>query len=205
MGWMTATLSKDLVPPLLCTWVKLRKRNLTALDTNVSRTLIVKEWVLIRCSLYCFLYLAVTLDRAWPSFWHTVGTQYMLTSGIHKVVCKNIKKKKKSKQYLYSKPPTFFCQPESFFFFFLFFLGSHLQHMEIPRPGIESELQLPATATATQDPSCVWDLHDSSQQPESLTHWQRLGIKPTSSWILVGFVTAELQGKVLWILSILKT
>ena len=25
----------------------------------------------------------------------------------------------------------------------------------------------------------------------SLTHWARLGIKPTSSWILVGFVTTE--------------
>ena len=34
-------------------------------------------------------------------------------------------------------------------FFFLFFLGPHLQHMEIPRLGVESELQLLATATAT--------------------------------------------------------
>ena len=45
---------------------------------------------------------------------------------------------------------------ESFFFFFslLFFLGLHLQHMEIPRPGVESELQLLAytTATAMPDP-----------------------------------------------------
>ena len=30
--------------------------------------------------------------------------------------------------------------PPSFFFFFLVFLGLHLQHMEIPRPGVESEL-----------------------------------------------------------------
>uniref|UniRef100_A0A4X1WCH5 Uncharacterized protein n=1 Tax=Sus scrofa TaxID=9823 RepID=A0A4X1WCH5_PIG len=38
--------------------------------------------------------------------------------------------------------------------------------MEIPRLGIESELQLPAytTATATQDPSHICDLHHSSQQ-----------------------------------------
>ena len=26
----------------------------------------------------------------------------------------------------------------------IFFLGPHLQHMEVPRPGVESELQLPA-------------------------------------------------------------
>ena len=40
------------------------------------------------------------------------------------------------------------------FFFFFAFLGPHLQHMEIPRLGVQLELQLPAytTATATQDP-----------------------------------------------------
>ena len=41
------------------------------------------------------------------------------------------------------------------FFFCLFvFLGLHRQHMEVPRLGVELELQLPActTATATPDP-----------------------------------------------------
>ena len=38
--------------------------------------------------------------------------------------------------------------------------------VEIPRLGVESELQLPAyaTATAMQDPSRVYDVHHSSQQ-----------------------------------------
>ena len=42
--------------------------------------------------------------------------------------------------------------------YFLFFSGLHLQHMEVPRLGVKSELQLPAyttayaTATATQNP-----------------------------------------------------
>ena len=40
--------------------------------------------------------------------------------------------------------------------------------MEIPKLGIESELQLPAYATATaiamQDPCHIYDLHHSSQQ-----------------------------------------
>ena len=38
--------------------------------------------------------------------------------------------------------------------------------MEVPRLGIELELQLLAyiTAIATQDPSCICDLHHSSQQ-----------------------------------------
>ena len=44
------------------------------------------------------------------------------------------------------------------------FLGPHPQHMEILRLGLQSELQLPATATATQVPSRVCDLHHSSGQ-----------------------------------------
>ena len=39
-------------------------------------------------------------------------------------------------------------------FFFLFFILLYLWHMEVPRLGVESELQLPAftTATAMPDP-----------------------------------------------------
>ena len=50
--------------------------------------------------------------------------------------------------------------------FLSFFLGPHPRHMEVPKPGAESELQQPAhtTATATPHPSYVCDLHRSSQQ-----------------------------------------
>ena len=37
----------------------------------------------------------------------------------------------------------------------LFFSGPHLQHMEVPRPGAESELQLLAYTTATAMPDPV--------------------------------------------------
>ena len=57
--------------------------------------------------------------------------------------------------------------PNSRFFlkFFLFF-RANLQHKEIPRLGVKSELQLPAfaTATATPDLSCIFDIHHRSQQ-----------------------------------------
>ena len=45
-----------------------------------------------------------------------------------------------------------------------------MQHMEIPRPGVKSEPQLPVytTATATPDPSHVYDIHHSSQQLQIL-------------------------------------
>ena len=51
-------------------------------------------------------------------------------------------------------------------FFSFVFLGLHLWRMEVPRLGAELELQLLAYATATAmwDPSCVFDLHHSSQQ-----------------------------------------
>ena len=55
-----------------------------------------------------------------------------------------------------------------------FFLRLHLQHMDFPRPGTESELQLLAyaIATAMPDPSRICNLHHSSWQ-----HWilNRLG------------------------------
>ena len=49
---------------------------------------------------------------------------------------------------------------------FIFCLGWHLWHMEVPRLGVESEMQLLAyaTATAMPDPICVCDLHCSSQE-----------------------------------------
>ena len=57
-----------------------------------------------------------------------------------------------------------------FFFFFAFFcfLGLHLQHMEVPWLGVESGLKVLVFATATQDLSRVFDLHQSSRQHQIL-------------------------------------
>ena len=51
-------------------------------------------------------------------------------------------------------------------FYFFGFLGPHLQHMEVPRLGVQSELPLPAytTATATPDLSHIYHLPRSSRQ-----------------------------------------
>ena len=58
---------------------------------------------------------------------------------------------------------SFYCL---FTLFFLSFPGPHPWHLKVPRLGVQSELQPPAyaIATATQDPSCVCDLHRSSRQ-----------------------------------------
>ena len=76
------------------------------------------------------------------------------------------------------------------FFFFPAILGPYLRHMEVPKLGVESELQLPAytTATATRNLSRICDLRHSSWQCRILTHCSRPGIGPALSWILVGFV-----------------
>ena len=47
-------------------------------------------------------------------------------------------------------------------------LEPHLQHMEVPRLQVKSELQLLAYATAKPDPSCVCNLHCSLQQCQIL-------------------------------------
>ena len=62
----------------------------------------------------------------------------------------------------------FFCFCSVFFFFC--FLGSNPRHMEVPRLGVQLELQLLpyATATAMQDPSCICNLHHSSRQCQIL-------------------------------------
>ena len=80
--------------------------------------------------------------------------------------------------------------------FFLLFRAT-LQHMEVPRLGVQSELQLLAYPTATQDLSHVCYLRHSSWQCQVLIHWAVPGIKSASSWILDGFVTTESQWELL--------
>ena len=91
-------------------------------------------------------------------------------------------------------------------FFCLFvcfcFLRPHLWHMEAPRLGVELDLQLLActTAIAMQDPS-ICNLRHSSWQHQILNplreakDWTCV-LEPSSSWIQVGFVTAEPQQEI---------
>ena len=82
-----------------------------------------------------------------------------------------------------------------FFFFFLVFLGPHLRHMEVPRLGVESELQLPASPQPQQRQTWASPATypTACSNAGSLTYWARPGIEPTSSWILVGFLLTEPQ------------
>ena len=86
-----------------------------------------------------------------------------------------------------------------FFFFFLLFRVAP-QHVEVPRRGFESELQLPAytTATAAQDPSHVCDLHHSSWQHQVLNPRGEARDPPESSRMQVGFISKEPQWELLY-------
>ena len=61
------------------------------------------------------------------------------------------------------------------------FLGLHLRRTVVPRLGVNLELQLPAYTTALSNAS-------------SLTHRVGLGIKSSSSCILITSITTEPQG-----------
>ena len=80
---------------------------------------------------------------------------------------------------------------EFWIFLFFCFLGPHLKHMEVLRLGVKSELQLlvytTATETAGSEPYATYTAAPGNAG--SVTHWARPGIKPESSWMLVGFVT----------------
>ena len=93
-----------------------------------------------------------------------------------------------------SPPPTTYTLDICLFFlssfFFLVFLGPYPWHVEVPRLGVQLEL-VNATATAMLDPSWVCDLHHSSWQPAKRGQGSHSGIESESSWMLVGFVTAE--------------
>ena len=50
------------------------------------------------------------------------------------------------------------------------FLGLHMQHMDIPRLGVELKLRLLATATVTQNPSPPAAYTPAHGNTASLTH-----------------------------------
>ena len=72
---------------------------------------------------------------------------------------------------MYFNERVFYFQPDFLFYLFIY-LTAALLHLKVPRPGVKSELQLPAytiataTATAAPDLSCICDLCHSLRQ-----HW----------------------------------
>ena len=66
-----------------------------------------------------------------------------------------------------------------------------MQHMEVPRLGVKSELQLLAyvTATAIQDPSHICDLHHGSRQCRIFNPLSEARDGTAASWILGRFLT----------------
>ena len=82
----------------------------------------------------------------------------------------------------------------SFLFLFFFSVGLQLWHMEVPRLGVESwaaAISLHHSHSQIQATSAT---HTAARgNAGALTLWVRPGIQTASWWILVGFVSTELQ------------
>ena len=89
------------------------------------------------------------------------------------------------------------------YLFVYLFLGPHLQHMEVPRLGVKSKLQLLACTTAMQDPTCSATCTTTHVNIRSLTtdptlilmdpckvrfHWARTGTQKNPTWLLFVFI-----------------
>ena len=99
----------------------------------------------------------------------------------------------KHQQYINTEVVPKFCVLG--FFLFVCFFRAHLQHMEVPRLGVKSEIQLPAytTATATQNLNHVCHLYHSLRQHQILNPLSRARdqtcILMDTSWIHYHWVT----------------
>ena len=84
-----------------------------------------------------------------------------------------------------------FQQHNFIFIYYYYFLGPHPWHMEVPRLGVWSELQLPAcvTAIAMPDSSHICDLHQSSWQSQILNPLSKARDRTSTSWFLVRFIS----------------
>ena len=86
---------------------------------------------------------------------------------------------------------------DSFFLSFVFFFrATPMAYGSSQTRGLIRDAAF-STATATQDPSHIFDLHHSSWQFRILNLLSEARDKTASSWILIGFVTAEPWGKLL--------
>ena len=80
-----------------------------------------------------------------------------------------------------------------YLFIYFYFLGLHLWQMEVPRLG---ELQSYSCQPMPQPQQCRIRASSANYtithgKARSLTHLAGPGIKPASSWILVGLITAN--------------
>ena len=78
-------------------------------------------------------------------------------------------------------------------YFLFFFLGLHPRPMEFLGQGLNWSYSCQPTPQPQQHGTYT-TAHGNAG---SLTHWTRPGVEPTSSWILVGFVSAAPQRELL--------
>ena len=133
-------------------------RQLVCMKSSVKGGLSKHTWLIWVCTLYCWKYFVkccVGVSRVVVDFTLHIMDNREFTSQTNKRLAS-----------------------------FIAFLRWHPRHMEVPRLKVKSELQLPAytTATATQDPSHIFNLQHQILNPLSEARDQALILMDTS-WI----------------------
>ena len=116
-----------------------------------------------------------TLDRLWKA----------------SIICSSIWKLGNQAQEILSTRFHLHC----FYFILFIYLGLHLQHMEGSNQSCSCWPTPQSQQCQISVASVMYTIAHSNSG--SSTHWARQGIKPSSSWILVGFITIEPQRELL--------
>ena len=98
-----------------------------------------------------------------------------------------------SRQHFFMTSGIYTCALEVFIsasFFFLFSAEDEPYGGSQARGRIRATAEAYTTATAIADLRWICKLHHSIGNTVFLTHWARPRIEPTTSWILVGFLTS---------------
>ena len=88
-------------------------------------------------------------------------------------------------------------QLDFFFFFFLVFRGTLAAYRRSPARGGTGASATSHSHSSMGSEPCLQPTPELMAMPDPLAHRVRPGIESTSSWLLVGFVTAEQQRELL--------
>ena len=125
--------------------------------------------------------------------WHNCMSCYTASQKFHHIIMKRWEWK--WQMYMYY---------ENIFilFIYFFFLGPHSRHMEVSRLGVKSGARaagLPHNHSNSGSRLHLRSTYTTAHgNARCLTHWVRPGIEPTSSWILIGFVSTVPQWELPW-------
>ena len=128
-----------------------------------------RDWTVILMDTSWICFCCATVGTPWAAFWRMTDRWLILVSSVYRTLYLNYF----SCVIFPRSCNNSFCKGGNSFFLPFFFPGPHPWHMEVPRLGFESQLQLPAytTDTAMTDPSHVCLVRFISTAPWRKCQW----------------------------------